>query len=319
MRAVAVGREGPSIDRGGNHDGGEVPDDGGTTSGRFGRWFEERQGPWGRRTVKAAELADFLRTRRERLAPSEVGLPTSAGRRAQGLRREEVAVLANIGVSWLTRLEQGRANRVSGEVLDGLAVALRLSRPERAHLFGLAGVRLPSPAIAGRSTDPSQQTLVDGLQPNPAYVLDHAWNLVCWNAAEAALFPVLDRVDQPNLLRLTLEAPELRHFMTDWPDELERLTRQYRLHLGQYPSDEASALVDELRARHPDFAEAWGEHDVAVFSPQIRRFAHPSEGALVFDHHRLNLPDHPGWSVVIYTPTPDTPTGERLGRLVDAR
>ena len=265
--------------------------------------------------MKGEELGEFLRTRRARLGPADVGLPAAAGRRAAGLRREEVAVLANIGVSWLTRLEQGRANRVSAEVLDGLAGALRLSRPERAHLFGLADVRPPAPGVDGQAADPAQRVLVDGLEPNPAYVLDHAWNLVCWNEAEAALFPVLDRAADPNLLRLTLETAELREFMTDWSAEVERLARQFRLHLGQYPSDEAALLAEELRSAHPEFAAAWAGHDVAVFSPRPRRFAHPTEGELVFDHHRLFLPDHPGWSAVIYTPSAATPTAERFGRV----
>jgi transcriptional regulator with XRE-family HTH domain len=265
--------------------------------------------------VKRDELGEFLRTRRERLRPADVGLPASGGRRATGLRREEVAVLANIGVSWLTRLEQGGANRVSAEVLDGLASALRLSRPEREHLFGLADVHPPAPTVAGQAADRAQRTLVDGLEPNPAYVLDHAWNLVCWNDAEAALFPVLERAADPNLLRLTLETPELRSFMTDWADEIERLVRQFRLHVGQYPSDEAAALVEELRGAHREFADAWAGHDVAAFSPQTRRFVHPTEGELVFDHHRLFLPDHPGWSAVIYTPSAATPTADRFTRV----
>jgi len=269
--------------------------------------------------MESVELGHFLRSRRARIRPADVGLPTSGGRRTEGLRREEVAVLANIGVSWLTRLEQGRANSVSPEVLSGLADALRLTRAERSHLFGLADVAAPSPAVAGQTADAAQRTFVDGLEPNPAYVLDHAWNLVCWNRAEAALFPVLDRVADANLLRLTLETPELRSFMTDWNEEVERLTRQFRLHIGRHPSDEASTLVEALRSAHPEFAQAWGRHDVAVFSPQTRRFAHETEGELVFDHHRLLLPDHPGWSAVIYTPTADTETVERFTRLSSAR
>jgi transcriptional regulator with XRE-family HTH domain len=269
--------------------------------------------------VQHEELGEFLRTRRERLRPDDVGLPASSARRTTGLRREEVAVLANIGVSWLTRLEQGRANRVSGEVLDGLATALRLSRPEREHLFGLADVHPPAPTVDGQAAEPAQRTLVDGLDPNPAYVLDHAWNLVCWNDAEAALFPVLDRASTPNLLRLTLTTANLRAFMTDWSDEVARLARQFRLHLGRYPSDEAAALAEELRGTHPEFAEAWAGHDVAVFSPQTRRFAHPTEGELVFDHHRLFLPDHPGWGAVIYTPSADTSTAERFARIRSRR
>jgi transcriptional regulator with XRE-family HTH domain len=268
--------------------------------------------------MKAMDLGDFLRTRRERLQPGDVGLPMSTGRRTAGLRREEVAVLANIGVSWLTRLEQGKANRVSGDVLAALAEALRLSVAERSHLFALAGVRAPVPTASGAVLDHSHRTLVDGLVPNPAYILDHAWNLVCWNQAETRLFPVLAGVNGiANLLRLTLDTSALRTFMTDWDEEVVRLTRQFRLHLTQYPSEEGTALVSELRAAHPEFDAAWGRHDVAVFSPQVRNFRHAVVGELVFDHHRLALPDHPGWSVVIYTPAVATGTDARFGRLTE--
>lgn len=267
--------------------------------------------------MRGEELGRFLRSRRERLTPSSVGLPAGGARRAAGLRREEVAVLAGVGVSWLTRLEQGRANGVSAEVLDGLAGALRLSGPERLHLFSLADVRpAPDPVGMGPAAE-AHRRLVAGLHPNPAYVLDPAWNLACWNRAEAALFPVLDQGGgQPNLLRLMLETPELRSFMSDWAQEIDRLTREYRLHLSQHPSDHGEALADDLRRAHPEFATAWERHDVAVFSPQTRGFLHSELGELVFDHHRLSLPDHPGWIVVIYTPLADHDTRRRFSTLL---
>lgn len=252
--------------------------------------------------MRSDELGAFLRSRRERLRPTDVGLPVGSGRRAEGLRREEVAVLSGVGVSWLTRLEQGRANRVSAEVLDGLAVALRLTAPERVHLYDLADLHPPAPVVSGQVGDESQRVLVEGLHPNPAYVLDHVWNLVCWNQAQAELFPVIEAsATAPNLLRLTLETESLRTFMTDWADEVHRLASQFRLHLGRFPSEEGRSLVDELRRAYPTFAAAWRAQDVAVFSPKVRRFDHPVEGELAFHHHRLALPDHPGWSVVIYT------------------
>ena len=230
-------------------------------------------------------------------------------------------MLAGIGASWLTRLEQGRANRVSAEVLDSLATALRLSGPERLHLFSLADVR-PAPQAVGVAAAPeAHQRLVTGLHPNPAYVLDPAWNLACWNDAEAALFPVL-RVDRdpeesgPNLLRLMLETPELRIFMSDWDDEIDRLTREFRLHLAQYPNDHGDELAAQLRDTHPEFAAAWERHDVTVFAPQTRRFQHRELGPLRFDHHRLLLPDHPGWLVVIYTPVAHDPTADRFASLL---
>lgn len=252
--------------------------------------------------MKAVELGNFLRSRRERLDPEAVGMPAGTNRRAPGLRREEVAVLAGVGVSWLTRLEQGRANRVSAEVLGGLATALRLSGTEIAHLYALAGVRLPSDPTDGALTD-GLRRLVDGLDPNPAYLLDHRWNLVAWNASEEELFPVLRTAgDSPNLLRLFLEHDEIRAFIDDWPVEVERLTRQFRAHITEFPSAALDELSSELRADHVEFARAWDEQDVAPLAPKARVINHPS-GKRSFDQHRLALPDHPGWQLVIFVPS----------------
>lgn len=254
--------------------------------------------------MRASELGDFLRTRRERLEPAAVGLPGGTNRRTPGLRREEVAVLAGLGVSWLTRLEQGRANRVSAEVLAGLATALRLSSTERAHLFSLAGVRLAATAVASSATA-GHRRLVDALNPNPAYLLDHMWNLVAWNTSEQRLFPLLeDSGANPNLLRLFLEHRELQDFIDDWPMEVERLTRQFRAHMALFPSDTLLALSVELRAKHKPFSDAWDRHDVAPLEPKIRVINHPT-GQLSFDQHRLALPDHPGWQLVLFVPISD--------------
>lgn len=251
--------------------------------------------------MKADELGDFLRTRRARLEPADVGLPGGLNRRTAGLRREEVAVLAGVGVSWLTRLEQGRANRVSAEVLTGLAAALRLSGTERAHLFSLAGLRLAAQANETNASE-SHRRLVDGLNPNPAYLLDHHWDLVVWNQAEEDLFPVLQSAGPtPNLLRLFLEHEELQTFIDDWPLEVERLTRQFRAHITNFPSDTLHQLSVELRANHRAFSEAWDRHDVAPLVPHTRMINHPS-GRLSFDQHRLALPDHPGWQLVLFLP-----------------
>lgn len=251
--------------------------------------------------MRASELGDFLRTRRERLDPAAVGLPGGTNRRTPGLRREEVAVLAGLGVSWLTRLEQGRANRVSAEVLGGLATALRLSGTERAHLFSLAGVRLAATAIDS-SPNLSHRRLVDGLNPNPAYLLDHHWDLVAWNSSEEELFPLLKTSGaNPNLLRLFLEHGELQDYIDDWPMEVERLTRQFRAHMALFPSDVLMELSVELRAKHRTFSEAWDRHDVAPLAPKIRVINHPT-GQVSFDQHRLALPDHPGWQLVLFIP-----------------
>jgi transcriptional regulator with XRE-family HTH domain len=253
--------------------------------------------------MERRDLGDFLRSRRERLDPAAIGLPATSTRRAPGLRREEVAVLAGIGVSWLTRIEQGRAHSVSSEVLGALADTLRLSPAERDHLFRLAGVHLPVAAADG--LDPSHRRLVDGLAPNPAYLLDPLWNVVLWNEPEAELFPLLRTfgpTERPNLLQLFLEHPDLRVTVADWDDEVRRLVRQFRAHATTYPSGELSALIERLQGDHPAFASAWGRRDVEPLTPHGRMIRH-GEGIRAYDQHRLPLPDHPGWLLVLFIPT----------------
>jgi transcriptional regulator with XRE-family HTH domain len=253
--------------------------------------------------MEAEELGDFLRTRRERLDPSAVGFPAGTNRRTPGLRREEVAVLAGVGASWLTRLEQGRANRVSAEVLNGLAAALRMSSTERAHLFSLAGVHFRATVDPGSAAADTHRRLVEGLNPSPAYILDHHWNLTAWNQSEQDLFPLLgddDVGEHPNLLRLFLEREELRRYIDDWPLEIERLTSQFRAHIADHPSPELDELADELRRHHPEFDSSWVRHNVAPLASHIRVINHPEEGQLRFEQHRLGLPDHPGWLLVLF-------------------
>ncbi|WP_282106548.1 MULTISPECIES: helix-turn-helix domain-containing protein [unclassified Crossiella] len=134
------------------------------------------------------ELRDFLRSRRARLTPADVGLPATARRRTPGLRREEVAVLAGVGVTWYTWLEQGRDISVSAENLDAIAGALRLAEPERAHLYRLAGLNPPESAAGTAAADPAQQRLLDGWLPNPSYLLDRHWNFLALNTAARRVF-----------------------------------------------------------------------------------------------------------------------------------
>ncbi len=256
-------------------------------------------------------MGAFLRTRRERLTPAEVGLPAAGRRRTAGLRREEVAVLAGIGASWLTRIEQGRAANVSDSVLDSLASALRLTETERRHLHSL---RSAPPSVIHDDGEPDDALLrlVEAQDPQPAYLLDPVWNLRTWNRAEEQLFEVLadPSVIEANLLRLVLSRNELRSVMADWSSEVDRLAREFRLHLSDHPSPAGSELVRELEAAHPEFAGAWRSRDVATFESKVRTFQHPAYGRLRFDHHRFPVPDRPGWQLVIYVldPTPGDAT-----------
>ena len=269
--------------------------------------------------MRAGELGAFLRSRRERTDPASVGFPVTDRRRTPGLRREELAAVAGVAVSWLTKLEQGRAQSVSAEVLDSLAGPLQLDDAERGHLFALAGLRAHPHTTGGGGVSDALRRLVDDLDPDPAYVLDERWDLVAWNRAEQALFPglaafALDGAAPPNLLTLTFGDADLAHLMADHDAELVRLVAQFRLHRTDWPSPALDELVERLQAESPRFAALWSARDVAPFETTRRVFDHPQAGRLELDHHRLAVLDQPGSQLVVYTSAAGTDSVAALAR-----
>ena len=243
-----------------------------------------------------------------------IGFPADR-RRSSGLRREELASVAGVTVSWLAKLEQGQAHAVSPEVLAALARALDLGDAERAHLFALGGFRTDDALSADSRVTPSVRTLLDALEPNPAYLLDRSWNIVAWNAAEAALFPgLLAFTDPPpNLLELVFCDADLGRLMADHDDELLRLVSQFRLHAADWPDDpQIAVILRRLHSTSARFAALWDANDVAPFVTTRRLFDHPTAGRLEFDHHRLTVLDQPGMQIVVYTPAPGTEDSRRL-------
>jgi transcriptional regulator with XRE-family HTH domain len=265
--------------------------------------------------MRATELGAFLRSRRARVDPTDVGFPRFDRRRAPGLRREELASIAGVTVSWLAKIEQGRAHAVSPEVLDALARALRLDGSEHEHLFALAGLRSVDEETSNPQVTPALRVLLDELDPNPAYLLDGAWDIVAWNDAEAALFPGLLQHTEvtPNLLELVFGNAELASLMVDHEEEQARLVAQFRLHRTSMPGDTGlRALIKRLEETSPTFSRLWHAKDVAPFATTRRVFDHPVAGRLEFDHHRLSVLDQPGAQLVVYTSAEGSDSAARL-------
>ncbi|KRE11574.1 XRE family transcriptional regulator [Bosea sp. Root483D1] len=202
------------------------------------------------------ELSDFLMRRRKKLAPAEAGFPSTGQRRTPGLRREEVAALAGVGLTWYTWFEQGRDIQVSESFLLKVAKALKLDDAECGHLFLLAHRRPPPPeAYQWPSVSPLIQNLLDDLVLRPAYVVNLRWDVVAWNKAADDLFGFAGR-ERPdrNIMRLVFADPEFRHRLPGWCDEAPKLLAQFRYDLAGTPDDPAMlALVDELKRLSPDF------------------------------------------------------------------
>ncbi|GGP50194.1 helix-turn-helix transcriptional regulator [Saccharothrix coeruleofusca] len=264
------------------------------------------------------ELADFLRSRRERIAPADVGLPAGPRRRTPGLRREEVAQLAFISAEYYARLEQARGPRPSREVLAGLARALRLSDVERAHLHHLAGAP-PAPAPGpSREVRQSILDLLDRLPRAAAFVTSATLEVIAWNDLAAALmedFSALSRRDR-NLVRRAFLDPRpggRRLYGASDPDEFARhAARRLRATAARYPDDpEVAGLVAELLAGSEEFTRLWHSHDVSAVPTLRKTFQHPLVGPITLNCDALDIADR-DQQVVIYTAVPGSSSEEAL-------
>jgi transcriptional regulator with XRE-family HTH domain len=261
------------------------------------------------------ELAAFLRARRNALTPAEVGLPTGRSRRTPGLRREEIAMLAGVSVTWYTWLEQGRRINVSTDVLEALARALRLDDAERQHLLTLA-VRAPAAHADDVADVPDALVrLITSMEPAPAYVLGPRWEFLAWNRPQARLYPVIERLDdaERNLLWAMFAEPSVRPLLDDWPAQARRILAEFRAGTAALRDDpQVTTLVDRLRATSPEFADWWPQLDVAQFQTRLRRYHHPRAGELVFEYQQLTPSEWPSLRVVCQLPLPGDDSAERL-------
>lgn len=248
------------------------------------------------------ELADFLRTRRERLTPEDVGLPPRRAGRTPGLRREDVAALAHVSTDYVSRLEQARGLRPSADVIDALAGALRLSDDETAYLYRLSGHVFPSRRTADETVD-SLRALVTALSPLPAMLVDERFDIVAWNPEMSAL--MVDFANIPDSQRNTVWLCVLHPALVDFYRDREKILREgiadLRAAWAARPDDPAlTGLVQTLRRRSPEFSELWQQRDVHVLAQGVKRLRHAEHGDVNVHYDTLTpLGDH-GWRVYVY-------------------
>ncbi|MEV0258795.1 helix-turn-helix transcriptional regulator [Streptomyces sp. NPDC050732] len=265
-----------------------------------------------------AELSEFLRTRRARLKPQDVGLPDfGRHRRVPGLRREELAQLAGVSVAYYTRLEQGNGRNVSGEVLDAIARALRLTDAEQAHLTRLAKPKTLKKKRAARQQHmrPALQQLLDTIVTVPAYVVGRRSDILGWNALAAALFGDWGELApaQRNWARICFLDPRSRELFVDWDQKASDIVSYLRMDAGCYPNDpELSSLVGELSVKSEEFRSLWATHDVREKGHGVKRMRHPLVGELTLAFETLRLPDDCDQSLLMYHAEPDSASAQGL-------
>ena len=267
--------------------------------------------------TRRRELAAFIRSRRERLRPEEVGLPRSRRRRTPGLRREEVAHLAAIGVTWYTWLEQGRDINPSPQVLEAIARTLRLDSHERSHLLTLAGLPAAPPTDDYASLFPHARAIIEQLEPNPASVMNARWDVIAYNRTYASFFPDLESIpaSDRNCLWLAFTHPEWRAALVDREETVSWMVAEFRASMAEHLDDPVwQSLVDRLLAVSAEFQHLWLRHDVRLTEGGSKRARHPQLGILTFDYTNLWLDRRSDTRVVVLTPSDET-TARRLALL----
>ncbi|MEW2415526.1 helix-turn-helix transcriptional regulator [Streptomyces sp. NPDC046866] len=264
--------------------------------------------------VRRHELADFLRSRRERITPEQVGLPRGRRRRTPGLRREEVAQLSAVGVTWYTWLEQAREIQVSAQVLDALARALRMDSSERAHLFALAGGTDPAvPAVCSTVT-PAVQAMLDQLAPFPACVQNSRYDILAYNATYGRLLCDLDALapEDRNCLWLSFTNADWRAAVADHQELVRTMAAKFRASMAEHLADPAwKHLLARLEAESAEFRELWARHEVVGQGGRAKYIRNAHVGLLHLEHTNMWLGPAAGPRLVTYVPL-DEETRRRL-------
>lgn len=265
------------------------------------------------------ELASFLRSRRERLLPEQVGLPRRKRRRTPGLRREEVAEYVGISTTWYTWLEQGRAIHVSAEVAEQLAHLLRLSEDERVYFYHLARHTVPpTPPQPPEEVPPVLRDVLTALEPCPAHIRDRTWNVLAHNRAESLLVDwSAASPGERNIVWQHFTNPTFRRLMVNWERETRSMLSEFRMESGQHAQDPwFRSLIDRLGQKSAEFRDWWPLHEVRRERELPIELEHPRVGRLIFQAVTVLFVTEPDLVMRILMPLPETETARKLSTLM---
>jgi transcriptional regulator with XRE-family HTH domain len=270
------------------------------------------------------QIADFLKTRRMRRQPEELGLPRGRRRRTPGLRREEVATAAGVSAEWYTWLEQAREVQPSAEVLNRISAALRLEPNETRHLLTLGGYAAPSSGDRVRAVSVSLrlQRLIDQMEYGPAWVFGERWDILAWNRAASVIHGDLGGLQgiERNALYQLFLGDRLRSMLENWDLHGRQCVAKLRAQYASRVDDPwFNELVTLLRTRSQQFERWWNEHDIETWQEGVKQYQHPEAGRLVFDFTVLEVLDERMSSLrlISYVPAPGTGTREKMESLLE--
>jgi transcriptional regulator with XRE-family HTH domain len=267
--------------------------------------------------LRREELGTFLRSRRERISPQQIGLTGSGRRRTPGLRREELAQIAGVGVTWYTWLEQGRDINVSAQVIEAVCRALLLDVAERAHVMTLAGLDDHYIAKECSSLDPSVQVTLDQLLPFPASVVNARFDLLAYNRTYGRMISDMGEVpvEERNTLWLCFTHPAWRANVVDWDGAVTHMVAEYRLNMADHVGEPAwKDFVRRLSDASPEFVDLWERRDVSGVANRTKLFMNPHVGLLRLEHTSYWTGPRTGTRMIVYTPL-DEEARRRLEKL----
>ena len=270
--------------------------------------------------LRCKELGDFLKTRRAKILPSQVGLHADTRRRTPGLRREEVAHLAGIGLTWYTWLEQGRPIHVSTAILDSLSRILLLDRQEQIHLYSLANQPIPTgiPEQQG-AVSPLLQHVIDSLILCPSFIADWRWNVVAWNQAACAVLGDFLKMNarQRNVVWAMFTENYFKLLYDHWDVHAKSLLGRFRATCGKFIEDEwLNRFIEDLKTESPEFKLWWPLHDIQNDSGVYKALNHPVSGRLNFESSCFDVPDASGLRLFVHVPMPGTDTAGKMKALL---
>ena len=267
------------------------------------------------------ELGDFLKTRRAKISPSQVGLSEGLRRRTPGLRREEVAHIAGIGLTWYTWLEQGRAIQVSTDVLESLSRVLMLDEQERIHLYTLARQALPTDIPSYQETvSPMLQHVLDNLILSPSFIMDTRWNIIAWNKAASVVFADFSKIDvnKRNMVWMMFTYDDYKKLFIDWEFHAQGMLARFRSTSGQYIEDPWFVkFIENLKRESEEFNLWWSRHDVQRNSEIYKKLKHPIVGELLFEFSSFEVSDNSNLKLIVNTPFSETDTDVKIKLLLD--
>ncbi|WP_026889595.1 helix-turn-helix transcriptional regulator [Clostridium beijerinckii] len=266
------------------------------------------------------ELGDFLKTRRAKILPSQVGLSEGLRRRTPGLRREEVAHIAGVGLTWYTWLEQGRAIQVSAEVLESLSRVLMLSKQERIHLYTLARQAIPTDIPSCKEfVSPILQHVLSNLLLSPSFIMDTRWNIIAWNKAASVVFTDFSKIDvsKRNMIKMMFTYDDYKKLFIDWESHAQGMLARFRATTGKCIEEPwFTKIIEDLKRESDEFNLWWTRHDVLGNSETYKKLKHPIVGELFFEFISFDVSDNSNLKLIVNTPNSESDTDIKVKSLL---